>query len=96
MKIFVHSNKSALAIKSSNAVILKGGKESKNTNAKIMNIINSALEKTSGFPKNVVQQVFSRDDVAQMLKCDEYINLIIPRGGNNLVKYIKERWHNKQ
>jgi glutamate-5-semialdehyde dehydrogenase len=34
--------------------------------------------------------VFSHDDVAQMLKCDEYINLIIPRGGNNLVKYIKE------
>jgi glutamate-5-semialdehyde dehydrogenase len=86
----VISQISALAIKSSNAVILKGGKESKNTNTKIMEIINSALEKTGGFPKNVVQQVFSHDDVAQMLKCDEYINLIIPRGGNNLVKYIKE------
>ena len=86
----VISQISALAIKSSNAVILKGGKESKNTNTKIMEIINNALKETLGFPKNVVQQVFSRDDVAQMLKCDEYINLIIPRGGNNLVKYIKE------
>ena len=86
----VISQISSLAIKSSNAVILKGGKESKNTNTKIMEIINSALEKTEGFPKNVVQQVFCRDDVAQMLKCDEYINLIIPRGSNNLVKYIKE------
>jgi glutamate-5-semialdehyde dehydrogenase len=86
----VISQISALAIKSSNAVILKGGKESKNTNTKIMEIINSALKGTDGFPENVVQQVFSRDDVAQMLKCDEYINLIIPRGGNNLVKYIKE------
>ncbi len=79
----------SLAIKSSNAVILKGGKESKNTNKKIMEIINKALEDVDGFPKNVVQQVFSRDDVAEMLKCDEYINLIIPRGGNNLVKFIK-------
>lgn len=85
----VISQISSLAIKSSNAVILKGGKESKNTNKKILAIINSALEKTNGFPQNVIQQVFSREDVAQMLKCDQYINLIIPRGGNNLVKYIK-------
>jgi glutamate-5-semialdehyde dehydrogenase len=85
----VISQISALAIKSSNAVILKGGKESKNTNAKILEIINSALDLVEGFPKSVIQQVFSRDDVSEMLKCDEYINLIIPRGGNNLVKYIK-------
>jgi len=81
---------SSLAIKSANAVILKGGKESINTNKKIMSVINSALEKIDGFPKNVVQQVFTRDDVAKMLECDKYINLIIPRGGNKLVKFIKE------
>lgn len=86
----VISQISSLAIKSSNAVILKGGKESKNTNRKILEIINSALSEVEGFPQKVVQQVFSREDVAQMLKCDEYINLIIPRGGNNLVKFIKE------
>ena len=86
----VISQISALAIKSSNAVILKGGKESVNTNKKIMEIINSALDNVENFPKNVVQQVFSHDDISQMLKCDEYINLIIPRGGNKLVKYIKE------
>ena len=80
---------SSLAIKSANAVILKGGKESVNTNKKIMSVINSALEKVEGFPKNVVQQVFTRDDVAEMLKCDKYINLIIPRGGNKLVQFIK-------
>lgn len=80
---------SSLAIKSSNAVILKGGKESVNTNKKILSIINAALESIEGFPKNVIQQVFTRDDVAEMLKCDKYINLIIPRGGNNLVKFIK-------
>ncbi len=81
---------SSLAIKSANAVILKGGKESINTNKKIMSIIASALEEVKEFPKNVLNQVFSRDDVAEMLKCDKYINLIIPRGGNKLVKYIKE------
>ncbi|MCM1338726.1 MAG: glutamate-5-semialdehyde dehydrogenase [Muribaculaceae bacterium] len=86
----VISQISSLAIKSSNAVILKGGKESKNTNKKILEVINSALDEVQEFPKDVVQQVFSRDDVREMLKCDEYINLIIPRGGNNLVKFIKE------
>ena len=81
---------SSLAIKSANAVILKGGKESINTNKKILSVINSALGKIEEFPKNVIQQVFTRDDVAEMLKCDKYINLIIPRGGNKLVKFIKE------
>ena len=81
---------SALAIKSANAVILKGGKESINTNKTVLGIINKTLDEIDGFPKNVLQQVFTRDDVAQMLKCDKYINLIIPRGGNKLVKFIKE------
>ena len=81
---------SSLAIKSANAVILKGGKESINTNKKILGVINSALAVVKGFPKNVIQQVFTREDVAEMLKCDKYINLIIPRGGNKLVKFIKE------
>ena len=81
---------SSLAIKSANVVILKGGKESINTNKKIMSIITSALDEVEGFPKNVLNQVFTRDDVAEMLKCDKYINLIIPRGGNKLVKFIKE------
>ena len=81
---------SSLAVKSANAVILKGGKESINTNKTILEIINGALNKLEGFPKNVLQQVFTRDDVAEMLKCDKYINLIIPRGGNKLVKFIKE------
>lgn len=86
----VISQISSLAIKSSNAVILKGGKETTNTNKKILSVINGALDLVEGFPQNVIQQVFSRDDVAEMLKCDGYINLIIPRGGNSLVKFIKE------
>lgn len=86
----VISQISALAIKSSNAVILKGGKESVNTNKEIMDVIQSALAETEGFPENVLTQVFTRDDVKDMLSMDKYIDLIIPRGGNNLVKFIKE------
>ncbi len=81
---------SALAIKSSNAVILKGGKEAVETNKAIMYAIKNALDKTKGFPQNAITQVFSRDDVKQMLEMDKYIDLIIPRGGNSLVKFIKE------
>ena len=86
----VISQISSLAIKSSNAVILKGGKESINTNKAIMNVIQEALAKTEGFPENVLTQVFTRDDVKNMLSMDKYVDLIIPRGGNNLVKFIKE------
>lgn len=81
---------SALGIKSSNAIILKGGKESKNTNKMIMEVIQEALEQVKDFPKNVLNQVFTREDVAEMLKQDKFIDLIIPRGGNKLVKFIKE------
>ena len=86
----VISQISSLAIKSSNAVILKGGKESINTNKAIMNVIQETLAKTEDFPENVLTQVFTRDDVKNMLSMDKYIDLIIPRGGNNLVKFIKE------
>ena len=86
----VISQISALAIKSANAVILKGGKESVNTNKAIMEVILSALEKIEGFPENAITQLFSREDVAEMLKQDKYIDLIIPRGGNKLVSFVKE------
>lgn len=86
----VISQITSLAIKSSNAVILKGGKEAINTNKSIMNIISDALGSIEGFPQNAVTQIFTHDEVAQMLKCDKYINLIIPRGSNKLVKYIQE------
>lgn len=86
----VISQISALAIKSSNVVILKGGKEATNTNKIIAKIINDTLNTFSDFPKNVINLVFSREDIQEMLKLDNYIDLIIPRGSNQLVKYIKE------
>lgn len=85
----VISQISALAIKSANAVILKGGKEAINTNKVIFETILSALDKVDDFPKNAINQVFSREDVAKMLEMDKYIDLIIPRGGNSLVQFIQ-------
>ena len=85
----VISQVSALAIKSGNAVIMKGGKEAVNTNKIIFSLIRDAISKISKFPADALQQVFTRDDVAEMLKCDGLIDLIIPRGGNKLVQYIK-------
>ncbi len=85
----VISQISALAIKSSNAVILKGGSEAENTNKIIFNLINDALSSVKDFPSNMINLVFTRDDVKELLDADEYVNLIIPRGSNSLVKYIK-------
>jgi len=80
---------SALAIKSGNAVILKGGKEAVNTNKILFELIKSAVSEVKEFPSDALQQVFSRDDVAEMLKCEGFVDLIIPRGGNSLVQFIK-------
>lgn len=78
----------ALCIKSANAVILKGGKEAKFTNSKIFSLISEALEEIK-FVKNAINLIFSHQEVESLFKMDEYIDLIIPRGSNDLVKYIK-------
>ncbi len=82
---------SSLAIKSGNAVILKGGSEANNTNSAIFEIIKEALDKTEGFPKYAVNLVYSHDDIKKMLDMDGYIDLIIPRGSNKLVKFIQKK-----
>lgn len=85
----VISQITSLAVKSGNAVILKGGKEADNTNKAIFEIIKKALDKTQGFPKNAVNLIFSHEDIKSMLDLDEYIDLIIPRGSNKLVSFIQ-------
>ena len=79
----------SLLIKSGNCGILKGGSEAKNTNTIMAHIVSEALN-NAGFPENVINMVYNRDDVQKMLSFDDYINLIIPRGSNKLVQYIKE------
>lgn len=86
----VISQISSLCIKSSNAVILKGGSEGEKTNRAVFDIINESLSSIKDFPENSINIIHSRDEVNELLKMDSYINLIIPRGGNDLVKYIKD------
>ncbi len=79
----------SLLIKSGNCGILKGGSEANNTNALFANLVNSALDEIN-YPKNAINLIYSREDIKTMLSLDEYISLIIPRGSNSLVKFIKE------
>ena len=79
----------ALCIKSGNAVILKGGSEAKNSNRILVEIISDACEK-NGIPKGAVQLIETRDEVSEMLKMNDFISMIIPRGSNNFVKYVQQ------
>ncbi|KAJ3255555.1 hypothetical protein HK103_006191 [Boothiomyces macroporosus] len=81
---------SCLAIKSGNAVILKGGKEANNSNICLMQMIQKALRESNVIPADAVQLVTSRDDIATLLKLDRYVDLVIPRGSNDLVRYVQE------
>ena len=80
---------STLGLKSGNAVLLKGGSEAKNTNKILAEIIREATEK-AGIPTGWIQLLETRDDVREMLKMDQYIDLIIPRGSNEFVRYIMD------
>ena len=80
---------STLCLKSGNSVLLKGGREALCTNRILAEIIREATEK-SGIPSGWIQLLETRDDVNEMLKMDQYIDLIIPRGSNEFVKFIME------
>jgi len=80
---------STLCLKSSNAVILKGGSEADNTNTLLARIISQATE-SAGIPAGWLGLLHSRSDVADMLNMDNYIDLIIPRGSNEFVRYIMD------
>ena len=79
----------SLAIKSANAVLLKGGKEAYHTNVILTKLIKESLLDMEEIPQDAINLFFSREDVTEMLTLDKYIDLIIPRGGNALVQYIK-------
>jgi len=80
---------STLCLKSGNAVLLKGGSEASNTNRILVDIIARTTEK-AGLPKGWIQLLQTRQDVAEMLAQDKYIDLIIPRGSNEFVRYIMD------
>jgi len=80
---------STLCLKSGNAVMLKGGSEAAKTNRVLTDIISEASDK-AGLPKGWIQLLQTRQDVAQMLAMDKYIDLVIPRGSNDFVRYIMD------
>ena len=79
----------SLALKSGNAVLLKGGREALRTNQVLCDCLREAAEEV-GLPADFAQLLTTRDDVAAMLKEDELIDLIIPRGSNEFVRYIMD------
>jgi len=80
---------STLCLKSGNAVLLKGGSEAATTNKILTELISQASEK-AGLPKGWIQLLQTRQDVAEMLAMDNHIDLIIPRGSNEFVRYIMD------
>jgi glutamate-5-semialdehyde dehydrogenase len=80
---------STLCLKSGNGVLLKGGSEAFHTNRALAEIISEASVEV-GMPQGWIQLLETRSDVSEMLKCDEDIDLIIPRGSNEFVKYIMD------
>jgi len=82
---------SALALASGNGLLLKGGKEAYHSNAALHEVIGTAIESGSKgkITRDIIALVTSRGQVADMLNLDDVIDLVIPRGGNELVSYIK-------
>jgi glutamate-5-semialdehyde dehydrogenase len=81
---------SSLCFKSGNAVILKGGREAQHSNKMIVSLMTDAIDKVDDVPTGSVQMIKTRSEVADMLKEEKNINLIVPRGSNDFVKYIQE------
>ena len=80
---------SALCLKSGNAVLLKGGSEAAETNRILAAVIHDAGV-NAGIPKGWLSLLETRADVADMLRMDKHIDLIIPRGGNEFVRHIMD------
>ena len=81
----------SLCLKTGNAVILRGGKETKFTNTVLVEVVQKALEK-AGLPKLAVQAITDPDRalLLELLKLDRYIDMVIPRGGAGLHQFCKE------
>jgi glutamate-5-semialdehyde dehydrogenase len=87
----VTSDTAALCFKSSNVCILKGGKEAENSNKAIAKVLQAVLVKNE-LPAALISLIpdSSREGVAKLIKMDKYVDLIIPRGGAGLIKYVSE------
>ena len=80
----------SLCLKSGNATIFKGGSEAAHSNRAIFDVLLNSIESTDGMPQDAFALMETREEVNEMLKLDDHINLIIPRGSNEFVKYIQD------
>ncbi|MBF0486388.1 MAG: glutamate-5-semialdehyde dehydrogenase [Candidatus Omnitrophica bacterium] len=87
----VTSDCAALCLKSGNAAILRGGKEAIHSNKAIYKVLKTALARTK-IPQEALQLIESTDRavVLELLKMDQYIDLIVPRGGEGLIRFVAE------
>jgi len=85
----VTADAAALCLKSGNAVILRGGSESIKSNLAIASVLQGVLRETS-IPVNAIQVIpmTDREAVSELLQLEEYIDLIIPRGGEELIRAV--------
>ncbi len=87
----VTSDTAALCFKSGNVCVLKGGKEAQNSNVIIAALLQEVLLEND-LPKEIISLLpdSSREGVAKLIKQDKFVDLIVPRGGEALIKYISE------
>ncbi len=87
----VAADAAALCLKSGNALILRGGKESFNSSSKIIDVIKNSMKKF-GLPDGTLQNIptVDRTAVGELLKMDKFVDVIIPRGGKSLIERVSK------
>jgi glutamate-5-semialdehyde dehydrogenase len=87
----VTSDTAALSFKSANVCVLKGGKEAQHSNEAIAKVLQGVL-KNNDLPEALISLIpdASREGVAKLIKMDKYVDLIVPRGGEGLIRYVSE------
>jgi len=81
---------SSLCLKTGNAVMLKGGSEARNSNEALFDVVSKASSGGNGILEGWIQLLETREEVSEMLKLNEYIDLLVPRGSEQFVKYIQD------
>ena len=87
----VTSDTAALCFKSSNVCVLKGGKEAEHSNKAIAEVLQAVLQRNN-LPKELISLIpdSSREGVNKLIKMDKYVDLIIPRGGEGLIRHVSQ------
>ena len=80
---------SSLSIKSGNCAVLKGGKETVNTNRVLFRLIRDSVIE-AGLPEHMLLQAEQHNEIDELLECDDCVDLLIPRGSNAFVRYIMD------